>query len=90
MTSSGPAVKSKKNSFKFVLLEISDVRYFPTGNLPSGNFTRVFSLVATSQAYPIRSAWPLLQTAAPQRANLTFGKLSLGKLHIWEVATWEI
>ena len=26
---------------------------------------------------------------APQRPNLTFGKLVLGKLHIWEVDTWE-
>ena len=69
-----------------------NVRYFPKGIFPSGNFPSLSS----------RSAWPLarssrsdrppspsqlqhsasLQPAAPQKA---FWKVTLGKLHTWEV-----
>jgi len=65
-----------------------DVRYFPKGFFPSGNFLNItVSQAATSQVYP-----SLRRLRGP---NLTFGKLLLGKLHVrevdtWEVATWEI
>ena len=72
----------------------SQICHFPSSNFPSLSLPRHSAPACASRGarplvHPSRRARPQLQPGAPQRANITFGKLPLGKLHTWEVAFKE-